>query len=376
MGNITLSELAKAKETQEVAVVAPQSDQLMQTEQFQFTEEEKKRIAEIRKTINLTDSQAVIQYGVGAQRALADFSDSVLNHVRNKDTGQAGELLSDLVIQVKSLDVTKSDNGGLLGKIPFLKDVKHSLDKMKERYAKVEVQIDRIEAELEKARIVMLKDIGMFDTMYQKNLEYFRELQLYIEAGEEELVQMREETLPSLQMEAAQSGNPMDAQLVSDFEDTLNRFEKKLHDLKLSRTIAIQAAPQIKLIQNNDKILVDRIQTAIVNTIPVWKSQIVIALGLYRQEKTLKLQQEVMNTTNDLLRKNSEMLKTTTIETAKASEKGIVEIETLKRVNEDLIQTIEETLRIQQEGRIKRQNVEQELVKLEDDLKNKLMESR
>lgn len=376
MENITLSELAKAKENQEVVTLQQKSDEIIETERFQFTPEEKQRIEEIRKSINFTDSQAVIQYGVGAQRALADFSDSVLNHVRNKDTGQAGNLLADLVVQVKSLDVTKSEGSGLLGKIPFLKEAKNSIEKLKERYAKVEVQIDRIEGELEKARMVMLKDIGMFDTMYQKNLEYFRELQLYIAAGEEEMVKMRNETIPSLREEAARSGDPMDAQLVNDFEDTVNRFEKKIHDLKLSRTIAIQSAPQIKLIQNNDKLLVDRIQTAIVNTIPVWKSQIVIALGLYRQEKTLKLQQEVMNTTNELLKKNSEMLKNTTIDTAKISEKGIVEIETLRKVNGDLIQTIEETLKIQQEGRIRRQNAEQELLKLEDELKNKLMETR
>lgn len=379
MENITLAELAKGKEkgmgTQDLVAMEPHGGNLVEMEQFQFTEEEKKKIEQIRSGIDLRDSQAVIQYGVGAQRALADFSANVLNHVRNKDVGQTGQLLSDLVIQVKSLDVTKSD-GGLLEKIPFIKDVKHSIDKIKERYAKVEVQIDRIEGELEKARMVMLKDIGVFDTMYQKNLEYFRELQVYIAAGEEELVKMRNETIPALREEAAKSGDPMSAQLVNDFESTVERFEKKIHDLKLSRTMAIQAAPQIKLIQNNDKLLVDRVQTAIVNTIPIWKSQMVIALGLYNQQKTLKLQQEVMNTTNDLLKKNSEMLKNTTIDTQRASEKGIVEIETLRKVNEDLIQTIEETIRIQQDGRIKRQNAEQELVKMEEDLKQKLMEIR
>lgn len=282
--------------------------------------------------------------------------------------------MSELVIQVKDLDVTKSSEGGLLNKIPFIKDAKHSLEKLKERYEKVEVQIDRIEGQLEKARMEMLKDINMFDTMYQKNLSYFKELQLYIAAGEQEIEKMRNETIPSLQAEAEKSGDPMDAQMVRDFEDTVNRFEKKMYDLKLSKTIAIQSAPQIKLIQNNDKLLVDRIQTAVLNTIPVWKGQIVIALGLYKQEKALKLQQEVMDTTNELLRKNSEMLKTNIIETAKASEKGIVELDTLKKVNDDLIATIEETMKIQKEGREKRQAAEQELVRLEGELKNKLME--
>ncbi|MGN0416309.1 MAG: toxic anion resistance protein [Agathobacter sp.] len=371
MGEITLADLAKSRKN-EVAQVEKE-EALVETAQPDFTEEEKQRIVEIRKGIDFTDSQAVIQYGVGAQRELSEFSDSILNNVRNKDTGYVGDLLSELVVQVKSMDVTKSGDGGILNKIPFVKDAKHSLEKMKERYAKVEVQIDRIEGELEKARMEMLKDINMFDTMYQKNLSYFKELQLYIAAGEQEIEKMRKETIPALQAEAAKSGDPMDAQMVSDFEDTVNRFEKKMYDLKLSKTIAIQSAPQIKLIQNNDKLLVDRIQTAILNTIPVWKGQIVIALGLYKQEKALKLQQEITDTTNELLKKNSELLKTNTIETAKASEKGIVELETLQKVNNDLISTIEETIKIQQEGRIKRQAAEQELLKLEGELKSKLM---
>ena len=374
MAEITLADLAKNKQKQEMAEVETTNSALSETMQPEFTEEEKQQIAKIRESIDFSNSQAVIQYGVGVQRELSEFSDSVLNNVKNKDTGYVGDLLSELVIQVKDLDVTKSSEGGLLNKIPFIKEAKHSLEKLKERYEKVEVQIDRIEGQLEKARMEMLKDINMFDTMYQKNLSYFKELQLYIAAGEQEIEKMRNETIPSLQAEAEKSGDPMDAQMVRDFEDTVNRFEKKMYDLKLSKTIAIQSAPQIKLIQNNDKLLVDRIQTAVLNTIPVWKGQIVIALGLYKQEKALKLQQEVMDTTNELLRKNSEMLKTNIIETAKASEKGIVELDTLKKVNDDLIATIEETMKIQKEGREKRQAAEQELVRLEGELKNKLME--
>ena len=377
MGEITLADLARARGQQETADTEQGELTEVKSQMPVFTEEEQKKIREIRESIDLMGSQAVIQYGVGAQRNLSDFADTVLGNVRSKDTGYVGGLLSDLVIQVKGMDITKPGDGeGILDKIPFVRNARNSLEKFRERYAKVEVQIDRIEGELEKARVSMLKDIGMFDAMYEKNLEYFRELQIYIEAGEEKLTELREKTLPGLRAEAERSDDPMAAQLVNDFEETVSRFEKKLYDLKLSRTIAIQTAPQIKLIQNNDKLLVERIQTAVMNTIPVWKGQIVIALGLYRQEKTLKMQKEVMNTTNELLKKNSELLKSNTVETARASEAGIVEIDTLRKVNENLISTIEETLRIQQEGRQKRQAAEQELARLEDELKNKLMAAR
>ena len=377
MGEITLADLARARGQQETADTEQGELTEVKSQMPVFTEEEQKKIREIRESIDLMDSQAVIQYGVGAQRNLSDFADTVLGNVRSKDTGYVGGLLSDLVIQVKGMDITKPGDGeGILDKIPFVRNARNSLEKFRERYAKVEVQIDRIEGELEKARVSMLKDIGMFDAMYEKNLEYFRELQIYIEAGEEKLTKLREKTLPGLRAEAERSDDPMAAQLVNDFEETVSRFEKKLYDLKLSRTIAIQTAPQIKLIQNNDKLLVERIQTAVMNTIPVWKGQIVIALGLYRQEKTLKMQKEVMNTTNELLKKNSELLKSNTVETARASEAGIVEIDTLRKVNENLISTIEETLRIQQEGRQKRQAAEQELARLEDELRNKLMAAR
>lgn len=377
MGEITLADLARARGQQETADTEQGELTEVKSQMPVFTEEEQKKIREIRESIDLMDSQAVIQYGVGAQRNLSDFADTVLGNVRSKDTGYVGGLLSDLVIQVKGMDITKPGDGeGIPDKIPFVRNARNSLEKFRERYAKVEVQIDRIEGELEKARVSMLKDIGMFDAMYEKNLEYFRELQIYIEAGEEKLTELREKTLPGLRAEAERSDDPMAAQLVNDFEETVSRFEKKLYDLKLSRTIAIQTAPQIKLIQNNDKLLVERIQTAVMNTIPVWKGQIVIALGLYRQEKTLKMQKEVMNTTNELLKKNSELLKSNTVETARASEAGIVEIDTLRKVNENLISTIEETLRIQQEGRQKRQAAEQELARLEDELRNKLMAAR
>ena len=271
------------------------------------------------------------------------------------------------------MDVTYPGNDeGFLAKIPFLKSAKNKAEKLISRYEVLKVQVDRIEAKLEQARMEMLKDIGMFDMMYEKNLEYFRNLNLYIAAGEEKIEELQREELPRLRKEAADSGDPMAAQLVHDFEENAGRFEKKIHDLKLSRTIAIQTAPQIKLIQNNDKLLVDKIQTATLNTIPIWKSQIVIALGLGKQQKVLKLNQEISETTNELLARNAQLLKINTVETAREAQRGVVDVETLKKTNQDLIETIRETLRIQQEGRKKRREAEAELTRLEDQLKEAL----
>jgi len=280
------------------------------------------------------------------------------------------------MLKVKDVGVDKLGEKSLLDRIPGFKDVSRSLKKFMQRYETLEVQIDRIEGELDKARMELLKDIGMFDSLYEKNLEYFRELQVYIVAGEEKIQEIRTETLPSLREQAREKGDPMSAQLVTDFEDTVNRFEKKVHDLKLSKTIAIQTAPQIRLIQNNDKLLVEKIQTAVLNTIPLWKSQIVIALGLSRQQSALKMQREVSDTTNALLKKNAELLKQNTIDVAKESERGIVDIETLKKVNADLIETIEETIKIQQEGHTARQSAETELAGIENQLKAVLLEAR
>lgn len=314
-----------------------------------------------------------MQYGISAQRNISQFSDTVLTKIRNKDTGYVGNMMTDLSIKVKEVGIDKLDNNSFVNKIPFLKSASHSIKKFMKRYETIEVQVDHIENELEKARMQMLKDISMFDVLYQKNLEYFRELQVYISAGEEKLKELREVTLPKLYSEVEISDNPMNAQLVKDFEDNVNRFEKKVHDLKISKTIAIQTAPQIKLIQNNDKLLVDKIQTAILNTIPLWKGQIVIALGLQKQQNALKMQREITDATNALLTKNSEILKQNTIDVAKESERGIVDIETLKKVNDNLISTIEETIKIQQEGHEARQNAETELAGIEQRLKETLL---
>ncbi len=368
MSEITMEALMRAKE-KEMEETLPAQEPAEEA----LTPQERQRVDEIKKEIDFLDPQTDVQYGVGAQRNIADLSQRILGQVRTKDSGTAGELLLELSEKVRNSDVAKiGNNEGILDKIPFLKSAKDRIRRFQAQYETLEVQVDRIEGELEKARMEMLKDINMFETLYQKNLEYFRELECYITAGEEKVAEVRQETLPGLRQEAAESGDPMAAQVLRDFEDTVNRFEKKLHDMKLSRTIAIQTAPQIKMIQNNDKMLVDKIQTAVLNTIPVWKSQIVIALGLYRQQKTLQMQREITDTTNQLLEKNAELLKTNTLETAKESERGIADIATLKKVNDDMIRTIEETLRIQREGSVKRHEAEKELARLEADMKRAL----
>lgn len=368
MSEITMEALMRAKE-KEMEEMLPAQEPAEEA----LTPQERQRVDEIKKEIDFLDPQTDVQYGVGAQRNIADFSQRILGQVRTKDSGTAGELLLELSEKVRNSDVAKiGNNEGILDKIPFLKSAKDRIRRFQAQYETLEVQVDRIEGELEKARMEMLKDINMFETLYQKNLEYFRELECYITAGEEKVAEVRQETLPGLRQEAAESGDPMAAQVLRDFEDTVNRFEKKLHDMKLSRTIAIQTAPQIKMIQNNDKMLVDKIQTAVLNTIPVWKSQIVIALGLYRQQKTLQMQREITDTTNQLLEKNAELLKTNTLETAKESERGIADIATLKKVNDDMIRTIEETLRIKREGSVKRHEAEKELARLEADMKRAL----
>lgn len=368
MSEITMEALMRAKE-KEMEETLPAQEPAEEA----LTPQERQRVDEIKKEIDFLDPQTDVQYGVGAQRNIADFSQRILGQVRTKDSGTAGELLLELSEKVRNSDVAKiGNNEGILDKIPFLKSAKDRIRRFQAQYETLEVQVDRIEGELEKARMEMLKDINMFETLYQKNLEYFRELECYITAGEEKVAEVRQGTLPGLRQEAAESGDPMAAQVLRDFEDTVNRFEKKLHDMKLSRTIAIQTAPQIKMIQNNDKMLVDKIQTAVLNTIPVWKSQIVIALGLYRQQKTLQMQREITDTTNQLLEKNAELLKTNTLETAKESERGIADIATLKKVNDDMIRTIEETLRIQREGSVKRHEAEKELTRLEADMKRAL----
>ncbi len=370
--HITLDTLMQSSGHTALQVQEPASVEAVRAQVEELSPEQRVRVEEVKNSIDLIDSQAVLQYGVGAQRNISSFSDNILTQVRSKDSGYVGELMSDLVLKVKEVDVDGLDEG-FLDKLPFLKNASRAVKKFMQRYEKLEVQIDRIEQQLDQARMQMLKDITMFDGLYEKNLEYFRELQIYIAAGEEKLKELQEITLPQLHAEATAKGDAMSAQVVRDFEDTVNRFEKKIHDLKLSKAVAIQTAPQIRLIQNNDKMLVDKIQTAILSTIPLWKSQIVIALGLHRQESVLKMQRSVSDATNTLLTKNAELLRQNSTEVARESERGIVDLETLKKVNADLISTIEETIKIQQEGRAARQNAETELLSIEQKLKEALL---
>lgn len=337
----------------------------------ELTPAERAEVDKIKEGLDLTDSAAIIDFGTTAQKNIADFSDSILSNVRTKDSGYVGELLGELLTNVKSFE-PKSSEGGFLKKLPLVGSLVGKAQTVMQGYEKVSVQVEKVKTSLQKARMLMMKDVSMLDSLFTKNLEYFKTLELYIRAGEEKLQEMREVTLPKLRAQAAASSDPMAAQVVSDFESAVERFEKKVHDLKISKTISIQTAPQIRLIQNNDKVLIDRVQSAIYNAIPLWKNQMVIALGLTNQRKVLSMQHSVNEMTNDLLKKNAEMLKVGTIETAKENERSIVDIETVRKVNDDLVTTIETTLKIQQEGRKKRRAAEAELVALEGRLKKAL----
>ncbi len=376
MADINLDDLlaARKKETGDTAVpdLPPREEiERIAKKVEQLTPEDRRKVDAIKESLDLTDSGASLQFGAAAQKDIAEFSDSVLARVRAKDSGEVGALLGELVSKIKGFE--PEEDKGFLKKIPLLGDALGKAGDMMAQYQTLSTQIAHIEASLDKSRAGLMKDIATFDGLYEKNLDYFKGLQLYIVAGEEKLAEMRGTTLPKLHRQAAESADPMAAQVVSDFEAGVERFEKKLHDLKLSKMIAIQTAPQIRLIQNSDKDLVDRVQSAIYNTIPLWKNQIVIALGLSRQQKVIAQQRAVSDTTNDLLKKNAALLKQNSIEAARENERGIVDIETVKQVNADLVATIEETLRIQEAGRAKRQAAEKELAGLEDQLKKTLL---
>ena len=337
-----------------------------------LSEEDKKQVELIMNDVKVGDSNGVIQYGVGAQSDIANFSDKMLEDVRAKDSGYVGDILTDLIVKEKDTDVNGLIKEDPLENIPIIGKLVDKTKKFLSKYQKVENQIDEITGKLDKERMILLKDVVMFDNLFEKNTECIHNLDLYIIAGNRKIEELKTKDLPELEAKANQSGDPLDAQKVADMRDFIDRFEKKVHDLKLTRTVAIQTAPQIRFIQSGNKALVDKIQSSILNTIPLWKSQITLALGIAKQKGALDLQKQVTETTNELLKKNSEMLKTNTIEIAKENEKGIVEIETLKKVNDDLITTIEETIKISEEGRAKRKEVENELVNIENDLKNKL----
>ena len=338
-----------------------------------LSKEEKAAIEEFNKKIDINDSTQILQYGVAAQEKISKFSDSILEDVKTKNAGEVGDLLSDLVSQIKSFDSDISGQSkGLIGKL--FSNAKKEIDFIIAKYSKIEKNIDVIEKGLEKDKLQMLKDINIFDAMYEKNLEYFKEISLYIIAGEKKLQELREKDLPELKAKAEKSGEQLDVQKVNDLENMINRFEKKIYDLKTTRIISIQMAPQIRLLQNNEAELIEKIQSSITNTIPLWKNQMVLSLGISNAKKALKNQQEVSKLTNDMLVKNSETLKQGSIDIAEESEKAIVNVETLQKTNQDLIETLDKVIEIHKNGRIKRQEAESTLEEIEKELKAKMLE--
>lgn len=332
--------------------------------------EEKNKVTEFAKTIDLKNSSQILQYGVTAQKKISDFSESALSRVRTKDTGEIGNMLTSLTTELKGFTVDSEPKKGLLG---ILKKSGDQLSILKTRYSSVETNINRITDSLEEHKIQLIKDISMLDKMYELNLAYFKELTMYIIAGRERLDAAENTELPALKRRAQQSGLQQDAQEARDFEEMCNRFDKKLHDLDITRTISMQMAPQIRLVQNNDNVLVEKIQTSLVNTIPLWKNQMTIALGIIHSQKALNAQRAVTDMTNELLKKNADILKTSTVETAREAERSVVDIETIKYTNQQLISTIEEVIQIQETGRQNRRAAESELTQIENELKRTLL---
>lgn len=338
----------------------------------ELTEEQKQAIDQFLTKIDVSNTAQILQFGASAQKNISQFSDTVLAEVKTKNVGQVGDLLSGLVSELKSF---QSDSSSILNSKPsFFNSAKKQLNKIIAKYNKVENNIETIEKTLEAQKLMMLKDIATFDTMYDKNLEYFKELSLYIIAGEKKIEELKNVTLPALETKARETSEQLDVQAVKDMADTINRFEKKIYDLKTTRIISIQMAPQIRLIQNNDSELISKIQSSIINTIPLWKNQIVISLGLANAKTALETQRKVTDITNDMLKANSELLKQGTIEVAQESERAIVDVETLSKTNADIIETLDTVLQIHTEGKRKRQEAEIELAKIESELKNKLLE--
>lgn len=335
-----------------------------------LSEKERQMVNDFSEKIDIENSNLVLQYGADAQKKMSEFSETALNNVQTKDLGEVGNMISDLVVELKGFDANE-EKKGFFG---LFKKAGNSIESLKARYAKAETNIEKIVAVLEDHQVTLFKDIALLDQMYEKNLVNFKELTMYILAGKKKLEECRTTKLPELVAHAEKTGLPEDSQKANDYAQMCDRFEKKLHDLELTRVIAIQMAPQIRLVQNNDTLMAEKIQSTIVNTIPLWKSQMVLALGVNHAKEAMEAQREVTEMTNELLRRNADTLKMATVETAKESERGIVDIETLKHTNEQLISTFDEVLTIQKEGREKRQAAEVELRKIEGELKAKLLE--
>ncbi len=337
-----------------------------------LTPEERKMVEDFAATIDVSNSNVILQYGAAAQKKIAGFSENALQNVRTKDLGEIGEMMTNLIGELRNMDDAE-EKGGFFG---FFKKTSNKISTMRTKYDKASVNVDKICTVLEDHQIQLMKDVALLDEMYKLNLTYFKELSMYILAGKRKLEEVRTKELPPLVEKAQKTGLPEDAQAANDMAALCNRFEKKLHDLELTRMVSIQMAPQIRLIQSNDTVMTEKIQSTLVNTIPLWKSQMVLSLGLVHSQQAMEAQREVTNMTNELLKKNAEMLKTGTVETAKESERGVVDIETLKQTNETLISTLDEVLRIQDEGRQKRREAESELARIEGELKQKLLTVR
>ena len=363
---LTLTPFAEEKKEPLTVTQTPEETQL---DDSMLSEEEKKMVEAFAGQIDLSDSAAVLQYGAGAQKKMADFSETALDNVKTKDLGEVGTLLSDVVTELKSFDA--EEEKGFLG---FFKKSSNKLTAMKAKYAKAEVNVDRICQVLEGHQVQLLKDAAMLDKMYELNLTYFKELTMYILAGKKKLKKVQTEELPALLARAEKSGLPEDAQAARDLDARCKRFEKKLHDLELTRMISMQTAPQIRLVQDNDTVMVEKIQSTIVNTVPLWKNQMVLALGAAHSAQAAEAQKKVSDMTNELLMKNAAALKTVSAEVARESERGVVDMETIRSTNETLISILDEVLQIQAEGRQKRAEAEVEMKRLENDLKTKLLE--
>ena len=359
-----LGELEKKEE------VIPQK-QLQKEEVPVLTPEEQKMVNDFAAKIDIENTNQILQYGAGTQKKMADFSDTALENVKTQDLGEIGELISNVVGELKDFDV--QEEGKFFG---FFRKQTSKIENLKNKYDKAQVNVEKITDSLQQHQVRLMKDSAMLDKMYEQNLNYFKELTMYILAGKKKLEETRNGKLAEMKNKAALSGLPEDAQAARDLDEKCSRFEKKLHDLELTRTIAMQTAPQIRLIQNNDTVMVEKIQTTIVNTIPLWKSQMVLALGIAHSAEAAQAQRQVTDITNELLRKNAETLHMATVETAKESERGIVDLETLQKTNADLIQTLDDVMRIQMEGRRKRQAAEMEMHRMEEELKRKLLEIR
>ena len=360
-----LGEFAKKEE------VIPKKQPQKEEEAPVLTLEEQKIVNDFATKIDIENTNQILQYGAGTQKKMADFSDTALENVKTQDLGEIGELISNVVGELKDFDV--QEEGKFFG---FFRKQTSKMENLKNKYDKAQANVEKITDSLQQHQVRLMKDSAMLDKMYEQNLNYFKELTMYILAGKKKLEETRNGKLAEMKNKAALSGLPEDAQAARDLDEKCSRFEKKLHDLELTRTIAMQTAPQIRLIQNNDTVMVEKIQTTIVNTIPLWKSQMVLALGIAHSAEAAQAQRQVTDITNELLRKNAETLHMATVETAKESERGIVDLETLQKTNADLIQTLDDVMRIQMEGRQKRQAAEMEMHRMEEELKRKLLEIR